>query len=137
MYSLFKLEKQHLELKRIIENFCAQLQNEITKSKSVELANFLIVISKKINLHLILEDKILYPNLNNHSDIKINQKSKMFMEEMGSIKKEFGLYFNRWGFSTNIDSNPNDFINESHDIFDALSNRIKREEEELFPLLTL
>ncbi len=136
MPSVDKLHDQHSELKKIIANLSDLLHSDIIKSKSMELARLLIKFSSKMNLHLALEDKILYPNLIWHSDRKISQKAKTFMEEMGNIKKKFGIYINRWRFSSNIDSLPMDFINESHSIFEVLSKRIKREDEDLFPLLT-
>lgn len=135
MASVDKLNNQHSELKKIIANLSDLLHPDIIKSNSIELASMLTKFSSKMNLHLALEDKILYPNLISHSDRKISQKAKIFMKEMGNIKKEFGIYINRWRFSSNINSIPMDFINESHSIFEVLSKRIKREDEDLFPLL--
>lgn len=135
MPSVDKLKNQHSELKKIIANLSDLLHPDIIKSNSIELASMLTKFSSKMNLHLALEDKILYPNLISHSDRKISQKAKIFMKEMGNIKKEFGIYINRWRFSSNINSIPMDFINESHSIFEVLSKRIKREDEDLFPLL--
>lgn len=136
MASVDKLNNQHSELKKIIANLSDLLHPDIIKSNSIELASMLTKFSSKMNLHLALEDKILYPNLISHSDRKISQKAKIFMKEMGNIKKKFGIYINRWRFSSNINSIPMDFINESHSIFEVLSKRIKREDEDLFPLLT-
>lgn len=135
MASVDKLNNQHSELKKIIANLSDLLHPDIIKSNSIELASMLTKFSSKMNLHLALEDKILYPNLISHSDRKISQKAKIFMKEMGNIKKKFGIYINRWRFSSNINSIPMDFINESHSIFEVLSKRIKREDEDLFPLL--
>ncbi|NOY39974.1 MAG: hemerythrin domain-containing protein [Nitrospirae bacterium] len=82
-----------------------------------------------------MEDNSLYPRLLASKDEKIRKIAKQFIEEIGGIAPAFNNYLNKWPNPASIESNPSDFINETRDLFNALKNRIDRENNILYPLI--
>lgn len=84
--------------------------------------------------HLKTEDWVLYPQLMHSPDPAIARMARAFSSEMGGIAKAFVAYAERWG-SLAIERNWGDYRRETADILGALTQRITREDRELYPLL--
>ena len=134
MVQIKKLKQQHDDIKKNITALSFFLNDNDLINNSDKVVGYLKLIASSIKLHLVLEDKILYPELLKHDNPVIKKLTQKFIDELGGLKKKFMDYINKWKTSDIINSSPNIFIKETNIVFSALATRIKRENEELFLL---
>jgi hypothetical protein len=84
--------------------------------------------------HLKLEDWALYPRLIESGDDDISATGESFRQEMGGLAPAFLTYCDRWTAST-IPLDWAGYCSDTRAILDALTDRLLRENRELFPLL--
>lgn len=133
MPEIQKLRQEHAELVEIV----GQLGKAITQQMPpamVELFDIRRQLASTLIQHLKGEDWALYPQLMASSDPEIAATAKAFSDEMGGLSDAFRLYTQRWN-AMSIDSNWHGFCSESKDIIVALTDRIRRENCELYPLV--
>ncbi|MDQ3036028.1 MAG: hemerythrin domain-containing protein [Myxococcota bacterium] len=127
--------RQHLELLEVAAEISDRLDAvELTKDASM-MAGLLSVLSGKLTIHLAMEDKGLYPRLQRHSNERVRALATKYMTDMGSICQVFGAYIERWRDRLNIQNDAAAFVTETRGILGALSNRIAREDNELYPMV--
>jgi hypothetical protein len=124
-----KFRQQHDE----ILGLAGEVQKMMkAKADAQELRTVLSSLAGKLNFHLAMEDKALYPRV-----MKIGGTAqavaKRFVDEMGGLADQFAAFNNKWQVSA-IRSDPSGFANEAHKIFNALGKRVARENAELYPL---
>jgi hypothetical protein len=90
-------------------------------------------LAGKVNFHLAMEDKALYPRLMQQKDTNAPALAAKFLKEMGGLAEVFTKYNNKWQVSA-IRSDPDGFSNETRKVFGALAHRIARENAELYPV---
>ncbi len=89
----------------------------------------------KLNLHLAVEDRSLYPELRKSSDAKIASMAVQFETEMGGIAEKVIAWGKRWSTAATIQAEPGRFIIEGTEIMDVLKKRLAREHKDLYPAL--
>lgn len=124
--------RQHDELVKIVTEISKFLDKQKLESGAEQVVTMLSQFSGKIKMHLALEDESLYPRLLSHSDSKIKDMAQKFQKEMGAIKPQVEAYSKKWLTAKNIHAQPDVFITETKGLFEALANRIKRENTELY-----
>ena len=129
------LRTTHQEIQTIVSQILENLDESALSEKAKEVRSLLVGLSGKLGMHLAVEDKSLYPNLLKHENDEVRLTAKKFMDEMGGISAAFKAYLNKWPHSRDIAANPNDFIRETKNVFRELSDRIDREDNELYKLV--
>lgn len=124
-----KFRQQHDEILEMVGELNTKLK---ARAEAQDLRGALSNLAGKLNFHLAMEDKALYPRLMK-LDAQANKVAGRFMEEMGSLGEVFATYNNRWQVSA-IRSDPDGFAAETRKVFTALGKRIARENAELYPL---
>ena len=125
----------HDELLSIATKVSAFLSEEKLKESASEVRGLLSKLFAKLGIHLAMEDKALYPKLLGSSDEKIRTMAKQFMDEMGGIGEAVGNYKKKWPTHFSIEQSPNDFIKETEGLFEALGNRIEKENSQLYKMV--
>jgi hypothetical protein len=124
-----KFRQQHEEILGI----AGELQKMMkTKADPQDLRTVLSSLAGKLNFHLAMEDKALYPRVMK-IDAAAHAVATRFVEEMGGLAEQFAAFNNKWQVSA-IRSDPDGFANQAHKIFNALGKRVARENAELYPL---
>ena len=126
--------KQHNELLDLAGKLSGKLVKEEVIKSADEIINVLSQFASKLNMHLTMEDKALYPKLMTSTNPKTAQTAREYMTEMGGIKQVVEKYISSWSLSKNIISEPQKFIDESKGIVSALKARIDKENNILYPL---
>ena len=103
------------------------------KADAGAMRKLLSNLAGKVNFHLAMEDKALYPRLMQQKDTRVNAVATKFMTDMGGLAQVFETYNSKWQV-TAIKSAPEEFANETRKVFGALAHRISRENTELYPL---
>jgi hypothetical protein len=129
------LRRQHRELLRLSKDIAEWLVPDAIAQSAHKLRGLLAALSGVLNVHLAMEDGVMYPRLQAHDDPAIRAVAARYVDEMGGLKKTFAEYSRRWNTPEAMQAAPGDFIRESHALLDALTHRIMREEAELYPLV--
>lgn len=122
--------KQHIELL----DLAGKLSKDVVIKEAAEIVTVLSQFASKLNMHLTMEDKALYPKLMSSGNAKTSQVAKDYMTEMGGIKQVVEKYIHSWSLARNISTDPEKFIEESKGIIAALKIRIDKENNVLYPL---
>lgn len=125
---------QHAEIMQL----ATQLDKQLVQSKltvgAADARKLLSELSGKIIVHLAAEDAVLYPLMLKSKDVPAQTLARRFAAEMGPIAQAFKTYATRWGSESLIQAKPEAFISETKAIIKALSERIRKENTELYPL---
>lgn len=121
------------EIAKLILN-TTKLSDEkiINEAKNISLN--INTLAGKLRVHLLSEDKFLYPELKNSNDENLKKIAIKFEDEMGHIAELFTKYKDNYKIYTKITENISEYKKDTNFIFDALFNRIEREEKELYIL---
>ena len=126
--------KQHQELVQLVVEFSDYLNPEKIRGNKAKILEMLSILTSKINIHLAMEDRALYPRLIQSNDAQVAETASRFQNEMGAIKNIYGDYIARWSTGGNFLDSAENFISETQEIFRVLAQRIEKENETLYPL---
>ena len=128
-----KLLKQHKEVLVLIE----QIKNKqiSDKTSAQKVRKQLSLLSGKIKIHMMKEDEYLYPELKESNNIKIKETAQNFINAMGDLAEQFKKFNQDYLSFTKILNNKEDFNEKKEVIMGKLIERIKKENNELYPLI--
>jgi len=124
-----KFRAQHDEILTLAQEITDKLKNQPDPGL---LRKLLSNLAGKVNFHLAMEDKALYPRLM-QQDPQAKAMAARFLKEMGGLAQVFIDYNNKWQVSA-IRSDLAGFSEETRKVLGALGHRISRENTELYPL---
>lgn len=130
-----KFREQHKELVDMV-GLLQPLLSPAKLSKEGALARSLLgQFAAKLNIHLAMEDKALYPQLLQHKDLAVQAKAKAFMDQMGGIKDAFTAYMGKYPSAHAIEAAPTAFISDTEGLIKVLAARIQSEDSDLYALV--
>jgi len=135
MDNLSRLQKQHLEIRKLLTEFNSLLNKANTKNNAEILCSLLGRISGKITYNHTMEKRSLYQYLlesNKSQNITVANK---FLSEMESILKDFNCYRKKFRMVFEIKENYPLFKELSEKAFRSIKFRLDREDKVLYPLL--
>lgn len=136
MHTLDSYKGTHAELRQMIDDLSSILSMEQLRIRpnAKTAYELLCDLGEKVRRHLAEEDRSLYPSLLIHEDPKVKSIAWGFISGEKPLRKTFDDYHKRW--LKNCDFNfTEEFLAETHEVFDMLSHRIEREEQVLLPKL--
>jgi hemerythrin-like domain-containing protein len=133
MEALLELEEQNREIAELCRVLRVLLND--TSVCDTRIARELFQrFTTKVKGHLALEANSLYASLLSHHNGKVNTVTGRFLENSRELQRLFAGYEKKWcRQGVNVQGNP-DFIQETHDIFDMILERIEKESKEFFPM---
>lgn len=135
MISIEMLRKQHDGLMEQVDSIIKFIrENKDTFNKEM-LLELLTNLSTELELHLLIEDDLLYPTLMKDSTESIRNVAHVFFHEVGGVKETFKRYKEKWIRQDTISESLEAFISETETMAKLLRKRIDKENNELFPLL--
>lgn len=132
---VLNLERQHKEILDLANYILENIKNVTVEENVNEIVRSINTMSGKLKIHLLNEDKFLYPKLLNSLDVALNRFGNKYFEEMKEVTKVYENYKSKYNTANKIKDDIKSFNKETTDVFKVLANRIEREEEELYPLL--
>lgn len=133
MSSLAQLREEHAELVKIVGEL-QRLIDQGSPPPQVDLFQVRRRLSSVLIAHLKAEDWVLYPPLLNSNDAAIASTAKEFVDEMGGLAQAYSVFNEKWD-ALSIEADWSHYQAEAKGIIDALTNRIIRENRDLYPLL--
>lgn len=125
---------QHEELLTQATQLSNAIADNVSSLDAPSIRALLSAIAGKLRTHLAIEDNSLYPRLLKHNDEKIRKTAFSFQQEMGHIRTAFDEYLRRWP-NLEILADPQGFRRDTRSLLRTLHDRIRREDNQLYPLL--
>ncbi len=91
--------------------------------------------AERVKIHLSHEDCALHSGLLTHQDKKIRDTASHFLSNTRELKKIFTGYTKQWCKPSPNQAQHEKFVKETRDIFRIIRERIRMENDELFPVL--
>lgn len=126
---------QHDELVVIAKDISGNLKADALRTDAKNVRLQLSKMAGVLGAHLSIEDRWLYPKLVAHADASVARLARQYQDEMSGLKEAFDAYMTRWETSQKIQANPETFIKETLGLLEVLSQRIHRENSELYTLV--
>ena len=137
MYNLDFLSRQHDDITTIIEEIGRYLKPDTLGSseQAKEVRKWISILAGKLRVHMQAEDNHLYPKLVNHSEEQIRKVAKVYIEQMGDLASVFSEFNETYRLYSYIQANSYRFIQDTQKILRLLSERISKENKNLYVLL--
>ena len=132
MSNLAELRREHAELVEMVSDLSAIIARPAPPPQT-DLFEIRRKLTANLIAHLKAEDWVLYPRLLNSSDPEIARVARAFCEEMGGLANAYSVYAEQWGANA-IHDDWAGYCGATRGIIEALTNRIMRENRELYPL---
>lgn len=125
--------KQHDELVDLVAVLAPSLGATAAREHPDTARRALSQLWGKLTIHLAMEDDVLYPRLLSCGDALAEAKALSFSDEMGPLRSRFEEFLARWT-EVSIARDASGFSAETHALIRALTTRIDRENNELYPI---
>lgn len=135
MSNLAMLKRQHTEVLEIMNTIETLIRKGDLETTANAIAYNINALSGKLKMHLMSEDKFLYPDLMNSNNKDIKNTAQILYDEMSGIAGIFTSFVQQYNVPSKILQNSEPFYMESKKIFSVISNRINKEDNKLYPLL--
>lgn len=126
--------RQHVELGDAVRLIEAMLDPQKLAAGAGEARRLLSSLMGKLSIHLAMEDKSLYPRLEQHADATVRDTAKRFAGEMSGVKPTVEAFGRKWS-EAQIRADAAGFCAEAKQFFGVLADRIKREETQFYVLV--
>lgn len=123
-----ELARQHRDL----GNIAAELLHAVSAPEPRPVAAVRWRLARALLAHLALEDSYLYPALIGSNKSSISGLAASYRREMGDLAPMFRKYLAEWT-ELRIAKEWSLFAEETRQIISALSQRIAREDQKLYP----
>ena len=131
--------KNYLDQHETVKKEMDVIKRLITSSDiavhSKEIASHINTLAGKISMHLLMEDRYLYPGLAEHGNEQIKKMSETFQKEMGNLAEVFMSYKERYNTAPKVIQNMNSIKSDTNEVFSKIEKRIQKEETELYKFI--
>jgi iron-sulfur cluster repair protein YtfE (RIC family) len=100
---------------------------------AVQIAQRVVAMSSLIKLHLAVEDRVLYPALQNGADIQLARLGQRFQQEMGAIASAYMAFARRWNTAEALRSDEAGFKADANAVLRQVYERMQRENRDFYP----
>ncbi len=126
-----QFRKDHQELVTMVTELVKTVESGIEQNAE-GISKMLSSFSGKLKIHLATEDNALYPQMLNSSDAELKDLAQKFKDEMGGLKSAYEEFTSKYATKSKIEADAAGFKQAFEGIVKALSDRINREENELY-----
>jgi len=129
-----KYKHQHIAIFDSIRTLKV-LSHEGIAQNAADIAALVIKMSSVIKLHLSIEDKFLYPALQEANNPRLAMLGKQYQHEMTHIAETYGEFARRWNDAGHLIADPEGFRSETNRVLKILFERMKREDRDFYPMI--
>ncbi len=130
-----QLNEHHKKLWDFLQKLQSYQSDAEVLAHGKEISATISQLSGILSVHLAAEDKYLYPALQKDPAAHIQQLAAKFSREMGTLADVYKAYRDSFMLTSQIEADPALFLQETARVLQALSNRLQKEDKELYPLL--
>lgn len=129
-----RFKHQHVEILQGIANL-RKFAHAGIKENAYEIVHQLGALTSVVNLHLAIEDRILYPTLQKGADQRLADMSRAYQEEMQGIANAYIAFARKWGKVAAIAEKAEQFRLEANTVLKTLHTRMQKENTEFYPAI--
>lgn len=134
MYSLDELRQQNQDITDLCNVLSVLIEKTELHSNSY-VWELMQRFKEKVWMHLVFEDNTIYAALLRHHDVPVSKTAKAFHDSAREIKHRFSGYVKHWHKTATNDTDRKALQEESRDIFQLIMERVRYENEYMFPLV--
>ena len=134
MYSLDELKQQNKDISELC-NVLSVLIEHADLHNNPYVCDLMQRFKEKVWMHLVFEDNTVYASLWRHNDDSISDIARAFHDSAREIKHRFAGYVKHWCKAAKSQAEHNALREESRDIFQLIMERVRYENEYMFPLV--
>lgn len=135
MINLDILINQHRTVSAEITAILAEAEKDEASLDAAAAAYHISILAGQLRMHLLQEDKFLYPDLLESKDSKLQELANSYIAEMGNLAELYTKYKNSYNTVTKITDNRKTFRKDTLLIMKVLQKRIEKENNELYCLI--
>jgi len=127
-----KYKHQHVD---ILDNIAAlrRLTQAGVAHNAADIARLIVNMSSTIKLHLAVEDRALYPALQNGSNAELARMGQQYQKDMGPIAQAYEAFARRWNLPESVRSDVQGFRNDANRVLRMVYERMQRENRDFYP----
>ena len=128
------LRAQHAAAEQLFDEIFDLIRSYRDDRDAYRLSLKLARLTAVLRTHFVMEDELLYPRIiaSDHREAAV--MARVFQSELGHLSDQFERFVERWSLSDAIAASLDQFEYEAGMLFAAIRDRIRRENDELFPL---
>jgi hypothetical protein len=130
--NLAKYKAQHIAIFGDIRKM-KELSSLGIAEHAEDIAQLVIRMSAMIKLHLSIEDRFLYPALQEMNDRRLASMGKQYQHEMTHIAEAYGEFAGKWNSAQHVATDPEGFRADANRVLKVLFERMKREDHDFYP----
>lgn len=100
-----------------------------------QIAQGIKSLGQLINLHLAIEDRILYPMLQKSDNASLASMGREYQAEMSAIATPFISFARKWNSASVLNSDPEGFRSDANTVLKRVYERMRREDTEFYPAI--
>jgi hypothetical protein len=127
--------RQHEELSVVAKELMKNLDSIKIAEDPSTVRRMLATFSGKLRVHAAMEEEALYPRLLASADLAVRDKAQELLDEIGGIYDQFFQHLGKWSDGATIKADSEGFCRETMALLYRLKVRMKRENEELYPMV--
>lgn len=135
MINLDNLNRQHDTIKAEIDFIEAEIKKETSSINSAAAALHISKLAGQLRVHLMEEDKFLYPNLLKNPDAQIRNLTEKYIKEMGDLADKYTEFKNSYNMGSKINDKITVFAEDAKEMIALLKERMLKEDQELYRLV--
>jgi len=137
MLNIRILKRQHEEIKDMISELRENIEaGGNLENKAFEIAQKINLLAGKLKIHLGTEDQYMYPYILENVSDELKKVAEDYVAEMGDICDKFSEYKSRFNTKSKIINDWDSFLSETPKILKILEERIKKEDSNLYQVLS-
>lgn len=129
------MRRQHASIQEDIDFLVNEISKDINSINVTEVALRISRLAGKIKIHMLEEDKFLYPELLMSVDAEVKSMAKQYIDEMGDLSDEYTRFKTAYNTALKIQAKPDTFQIEAKKVINALMKRIDKEDNELYAFI--
>jgi hypothetical protein len=130
-----RFARQHLELGRLAKLLLAELDTRTLAVDASHARRSLATFSGQLRVHAAMEQEALYPRLLASSEASVVAKAQSLLADVGTVYEAFFDYLKAYPDAASIEADPAEFSRRTMQTLYRLRVRMKREDDELYPLV--
>ncbi|SHI18909.1 hemerythrin domain-containing protein [Pollutimonas bauzanensis] len=129
-----RFKHQHVEILDGIASL-REFAHAGIKEHAYEIARAVVALSTVVKLHLAIEDRILYPALQNGPDARLAEMGRAYQDDMKGIANAYIAFSRRWTAAAIIAEKAEQFRAEANVVLKTLHGRMQKENTEFYPAI--
>jgi iron-sulfur cluster repair protein YtfE (RIC family) len=134
MKNLDQLKRQHIEIFEVLKETKELIRDGNYEENSQVIAKNISNLAGKLQMHLLNEDRFLYPSFLKSENKDLKSKAEAYTSEMGGLSDKYKEFKTKFNTKNKILADINLFKSESRNVFMAIEKRINKEDNDLYKI---